>query len=65
MRGRNEAGCGDSSRVVVVEVIVEPVVVPVPLITVPDEVADNEVAVGVAVTCSVPSLPPPFEYSQG
>ncbi len=55
---------GASSRVVVVEVVVEPIVVPVPLLTVPVEVTDIQVAVRVAILYNLPSKPPPLEYSE-
>jgi len=55
---------GESSRVVVVEIIVEPIVVPVPPVVVPIEAADIQVAVRVAVLYSLPSMPPPLEYSE-
>ncbi len=55
---------GESSRVVVVEVIVEPVVVPVPPVVVPIEVTNIQVAVRVAVLYNLPSMPPPLEYSK-
>jgi len=45
---RNKESCTQDSRTVGVEIIVDPVVVPVPLITVPVEVTDAEVAIGVA-----------------
>ena len=45
---RNEKSCAHRGRVIRVEVIVEPVVVPVPLATIPVEIADIEVAIGVA-----------------
>ena len=47
--------CGHRSRVVVVPVIVEPVVVPIPRTVVPIEVTDVEVAIGVAVSCRTSS----------
>jgi len=40
-RERNEESCGDGRRIVVVPVIVEPVVVPIPPVAVPIEVTDN------------------------
>jgi hypothetical protein len=61
----NEEICADRGRVVVIELIVEPVVVPVPLLAVPVEVADHQVAVRVPVKYNLPPVPPPFEYSQG
>jgi hypothetical protein len=53
--------CGHRGRVVVIPVIVEPVVVPVPPIAVPIQVTDVEVAIGVAVLYKISSVPPPFE----
>lgn len=46
---RNEESCSNSRRVVTVEVVVEPVVVLLPVSTIPDEVAHIEVVVRVAV----------------
>ena len=57
--------CDNGSRVVVVPVIVEPVVVPVPRTIVPVQVADIDIAVRVAVMYNMPSVPLPFEYSWG
>lgn len=54
---------GNRRRIVIVKVVVEPVVVPVPLVAVPVEVADHEIAVSVVVLYSAPSCPPPFEFS--
>ncbi|MBU1890365.1 hypothetical protein KJ782_02640 [Patescibacteria group bacterium] len=64
-RERNEVICEDTRRVVVVPVIVEPVVVPVPPVIIPVEVTDVDIAISVAVLYSVPSMPLPFEYSWG
>ncbi len=49
-----------SRRVVVIEVVVEPVVAPVPRVSVPVEVTDVEVAVVVAVLHTRFSVTPPF-----
>lgn len=57
MLGRNERSCRNRSRIVVVEVIVEPVVVPVPLVVVPVQVTDMQFAIGVAVSYTIPSTP--------
>ena len=65
MRGRSEANSAQSRRVVDVPVVVEPVVVPVPPAIVPVEVTHIQVVVRVAVAYSVPSVPPPIEYSPG
>ncbi len=62
---RSEAICWQSRRVVAVEVIVEPVVAPVPPVVVPVQVTDVQVLVTVAVACGMPSVPLPLEYSQG
>ena len=58
---RSEEICAQSRGVVVVPVIVEPVVVPVPPATVPVEVTDIQVAVRVAVAYGVPSISPSLE----
>ena len=57
-------GC-ESGRVTRVPVIVKPVVVPVPPVTVPIEVTDIQVAIGVPIMYKIPSEPPPSEYSLG
>jgi hypothetical protein len=46
-------------------VIVEPIGIPIPPIIVPVQIANVEVAVRVAVLYTLPSMSPPFEYSQG
>ena len=51
--------------VVAVPVVIQPVVVPVPPVAVPVQITNVEVAISVAVMCSMPSAPPPFEYSNG
>jgi hypothetical protein len=56
--------CGQRGGVVRVEVVVEPVVVPVPRTSVPVEVTDVEVAVRVAIMYRMPPLPLLLEYSQ-
>ena len=48
-RRRNEESCGHRGRVLNIEVIVEPVVVPVPRTVVPVQIADVQVVVGVAI----------------
>lgn len=48
MKREKKESCEQHRRIVGVEVIVEPVVVPVPPRTVPVEIADIEVAVRVA-----------------
>jgi hypothetical protein len=54
------------SRVVGVPVVVEPVPVEDHLVAVLVEIRDVEVAIVVPHNmCKVPSVPPPFEYSQG
>lgn len=58
---RNEEVCERRSGVVSVPVVVEPVVVPDPLVSVPVEVTDVEVAIGVAVLYRPPSISPPLE----
>jgi hypothetical protein len=58
---RNEEVCKRRSGIVSVPVIVEPVVVPDPLVSVPIEVTDVEVAIGVAVLYRSPSISPPLE----
>ncbi len=50
MGERNEVSSENRRGVVVVEVIVEPVVVRVRHLVVPDEVTDVQVAIGIAVT---------------
>ena len=55
---------GESRRVVVIPVVVEPIVVPVPPVVVPIEVADIQVAVRVAVLYSLPPKPLLLEYSE-
>ena len=62
-RERNEATGENRRGVVVVEAIVKPVVVPVPPVAVPVEVANDKVAARVAVTYKTPPIPLPFEYS--
>lgn len=63
---RNEASCVAETRVVAVPVVVEPVPVEDHLVTILVEIRDIEVAVAVPHnTCKAPSVPPPFEYSQG
>ncbi len=46
---RSEESCTQRSGVVVVPVVVEPIVAPVPPVAVPIEVADVQVAIAVAV----------------
>ena len=65
IRERSEANSAQSRRVVDVPVVVEPVVAPVPPAVVPIEVTHIQVVVRVAVAYSVPSVPPPIEYSPG
>ena len=66
MWGEMKRVARESGRVVIVEVIVEPVVVPVPLVAVPIEVTDVQLAVGIAVKIyKVPPVSPPLEYSRG
>ena len=65
VKRENDEICERRSRVLIVEVIVEPVVVPVPLPVVPVQVLDVQVAVRVAELCAAPSAPPPFDYSLG
>lgn len=60
-RERNEEIFGHRSRVVVVPVVIEPVVVPVPPVVVPVKVTHVEVAIGVAVLYRKPSISPPLE----
>ena len=60
---RNKVNSAYRSRVIVVEVVVEPVVVPVPPATIPVEVTNIQVAIGVADTYSASSLPPPLDQS--
>ncbi|HBV01161.1 MAG TPA: hypothetical protein DEF00_02060 [Candidatus Taylorbacteria bacterium] len=48
-----------------IPVVVEPIVVPIPLLAIPVEIPDIEVAVRVAETYEAPSVPPPPEYSKG
>ena len=62
-RGRNEENCGDGRDIVAVAIVVEPVVVPVPPVAVPVEVTNVDVAVSVAVSHRMPSVPLPLEYS--
>ena len=54
-------GCANRRRIVLVPVVVEPVVVPVPPVAVPIEVTDAQVAVRIAVMCGVPSVSLPLE----
>jgi hypothetical protein len=56
--------CAQDGGVIVIEVIVEPIVVPLPTTLVPDEVANIQVAVRVAIMCRMPSVPLSLEYSQ-
>ncbi len=49
VRRRNEESCEPRRRIVVVEVVVEPVVVPVPPVLVEVQVSNVEIAVRVAV----------------
>jgi hypothetical protein len=56
---------GDRRGIATVPVVVQPVVVPVPLVAVPVEVTHVQIAVSIAVMYSMPSAPPPFEYSNG
>ena len=65
IRERNEVSCEQSRRAVVIPVVVEPVVVPVPRPAAEVQIADIEVAVGVAALYRMPPLPPPLEYSRG
>lgn len=58
---RSEEGCAQRSRIVVVPIVVEPVVVPVPPVAVPVEVTNVQVAIGVAIMCEVSSVPPLVE----
>lgn len=60
---RNEESCEDSRGVVDVPVVAQPVVAPVPLIVVPVQIPDVEVAIRVAVTYGMPSMSPLLEYS--
>ncbi len=62
--GRNEETGGNRGRVLVVELIVEPVVVPVPLSVLEVQVADVEVAVRIAVSRKASSGTPSLDYSQ-
>ena len=62
---RNEEGCPNRGGIAGVPVVVEPVVVPVPPVAAPVEVADVQEAVGVAVSYETPSKPPPLECSRG
>ena len=55
--------CAQSRGVVAVELVVEPVGVPLPPAVVPVQIPNAQVAVGVAVVYEVPSIPPPLEYS--
>ena len=48
-RERNEESCEQRSRVAVIPVVVEPVVVPVPPVAVPVEVTHVQVVIGVAI----------------
>ncbi len=50
-----------------VEVVVQPVVVQHPAIAIPVEVPHVAVAIRIHPDeiCRIPSMPPPFEYSQG
>lgn len=48
LKERNKESCAQDSRVAGIEIVVEPVVVPVPLIAVPVEVTDVQVAIRVA-----------------
>ena len=60
-RERNEDSSENSSRVVRVPVVVEPVVVPVPPTIVPVEVTNVEVAVRVAIYARYHPLSPPLD----
>ena len=51
-RERNEKSCAQDGRIARIEIIVEPVVVPVPLVTVPVEVTDIQIAIRVANICN-------------
>lgn len=57
--------CEDRSRVVVVPIVVEPVVVRDPPRPVPVEVTDVEIAISVAESYEIYSVSPPLDYSQG
>ena len=58
--------CGHHRRIVDVPIIVEPVVVPVPLPVIEVQIKRVAIAVRTAENSyKMPSLPPPFEYSQG
>jgi hypothetical protein len=61
---RNEESCADESRVLSVELIVEPVVPSLPATVIPVQRPDVAIAVSV-VMYEVPSVPPPIEYSHG
>lgn len=65
VQGSAEETGGDRRRVLDVELVVEPVVVPVPLPVVPVEVTDVQVAIRVAVVRTAPSKPLPVECSPG
>ena len=54
--------CAHEGRIDTVPVVVEPVVVPVPAIAVPVQIANVEVAVGVAKLYRKPPKPPPLVY---
>ncbi len=64
-QGRNEESCEHGHPIVAVKPVVKPVVVPVPLSSVAIEVPHIAVAVRVAKMRVSPSIPPPFECSQG
>ena len=64
-RGRNEEICTHRGGVVAVPPVVKPVRVPVPPAVVPVQVPNIQVAVRVAVAYEAPSMPPPFECSNG
>ena len=46
---RNEESCTQESRIVLIPVVVEPIVVPVPCVAIPVEITNVQVAIGVAV----------------
>ena len=60
---RNEESCEHGHPIVAVEPVVEPVVVPVPLRTVPVEIPHIAVAIRVAKIHISPSIPLPLERS--
>ncbi len=62
---RNKKNFGHRRRIVAIEVIVKPVVVPVPPVIVPVQIPDIQVASGIAVVYRKPSKSLPFECSQG